>query len=756
MIGKKVPNPDKSAAKSVRIMALARYMHTPETERATEKCLYWGARGFLTDALDTQAAEMIALAEDARRSVDPIAHYVLSWREGEHPSNAQVEEAMDLLVDEMEVRRHQMMYALHGDTDNVHVHIMLNRTDPDTGKVVKINRGFDRRALYRVCARIEHAQGWQRERNAPFRVNAAGEVEDVGRSAAQGASRPTQRQVDTEHRRGEASAARLAIERAGPLIEATRSWRELHASLAERGMRYARTGSGAVIAVGSVYVKASTVSRQASLARLQARFGPYEGAELAARPRVETTTAPGRTPTGAPRAGAADPMKAPALIEAARSWRELHHALAAQGLRYERKGSGARIVAGATHEERSMKASAVSRGVALRRLEARFGPYEAASEQGTESVEKSIVDMPLCDTYLAARAQHHAAQHAAWLACEAEREEEERALAKRQRKEREAMFRQREWHGRLRELQALRALYAAEHAQEKARLRAQRRDREKALRARQFPFPEYAQWVDHPALAALWRERAEQHPALESASPRADTAAPGKAYDIRDYEARTVGHWVLYATAAQHARGDVAFVDRGKRITLHDRDDPEAASLAAMQLAAAKWGRFRVRGSQEHKRRSARLAAEHGFELVNPELQDLIETHRREIDQRREEPRYGSEAAGLAREIRRIGEAHGTVRLVFDPPPGAGDAKAPRRITAVDGAGARHALGQHDVDTVARAKACVKGQAPRPSLTARLEARRARLARAAVAQATPSPAPQPSTAHRSSGRGIGD
>ena len=54
--------------------------------------------------------------------------------------------------------------------------------------------------------------------------------------------------------------------------------------------------------------------------------------------------------------------------------------------------------------------------------------------------------------------------------------------------------------------------------------------------------------------------------------------------------------------------------------------------LAALQLASAKWGRVVVRGSAEFKRESARLAAIHGIEIVNPELQDAIRACRREIE----------------------------------------------------------------------------------------------------------------------------
>ena len=507
-------------------------------------------------------------------------------------------------------------------------------------------------------------------------------------------------------------------------------------------MRYVRRGSGAVIGVGEVFVKASTVSRRATFARLEKRLGPYEALAHDRTPEQGT-----RHSAQAPEP-AAHPSEAKPLVEAARSWQDLHRALGQRGLRYVRKGSGALVIADGP-EGASMKASAVARSAALRQLERRLGPYEATgAEEGP--AEKQ---MPRWADYAAERADHEAARHAAWVAFEAEREEEERALAERQREEREVLFHKRSWEGLLRALYLQRSLLAAQHAEEKAALEDKRRRERAALLARYPPWPDYPRWVRDPALAALWRERTHAPPSLEPES--APQAATGQAHDIRDYEARTAGHWVLYATRAQHARGDVAFVDHGTRITLHARDDREAATLAAMQLASAKWGRFRVRGSEDFKRRSARLAAEHGFELVNPELQDLVKEHRRDIDQRREEERYGLEAARLARAIRGIGETHGTARLVFDPPPGVGDPNAPRRITAVDGAGARHELGRHDVDTVALAKACARGQAPRPSLASRLETRRARPPRAR-SQTAPSAVPQPSAPQRRPGRGIGD
>lgn len=86
MIIKKVKNPKKSTSKSERIRRLLRYVASPEKTDTSEKCIYFRARGFLTDLLNSQIAEMIALATEAARSADTVNHYVLSWKRGESPT----------------------------------------------------------------------------------------------------------------------------------------------------------------------------------------------------------------------------------------------------------------------------------------------------------------------------------------------------------------------------------------------------------------------------------------------------------------------------------------------------------------------------------------------------------------------------------------------------------------------------------------------------------------------------------------------
>ncbi|KXV68476.1 hypothetical protein AD952_14630, partial [Acetobacter cerevisiae] len=67
-------------------------LYVAQAEKS-EKCLYFGARGFLTDLLESQIAEMIALASDSVRSADTVNHYVLSWKHRESPTTEQVDDA---------------------------------------------------------------------------------------------------------------------------------------------------------------------------------------------------------------------------------------------------------------------------------------------------------------------------------------------------------------------------------------------------------------------------------------------------------------------------------------------------------------------------------------------------------------------------------------------------------------------------------------------------------------------------------------
>ena len=75
-----------------------------------------------------------------------------------------------------------------------------------------------------------------------------------------------------------------------------------------------------------------------------------------------------------------------------------------------------------------------------------------------------------------------------------------------------------------------------------------------------------------------------------------------------------------------------AFVDKGREIDIFDWRNRECV-LAALQLAAQKWGSFRVTGNDEYKAMCVQLAVEHGFRISNPELDESIQQERQRTRQ---------------------------------------------------------------------------------------------------------------------------
>ena len=541
MIGKKIRNPRKSSSKASRIGGLVRYFTSPEIRNAQEKCVYHNALGFLTTDVNGQIAEMTALASESVRSADPVNHYVLSWREGEQPSFEQVDEAARLFLDELGLQDHQVIYAMHQDTDNLHLHIAVNRVHPETLKCVEINKGFDREAVQRAIARIEHAQGWQPEKGSRYVVLEDGEVARKGEREPRKAPRQPAR--DYEQRTGERSAERIAMEDAAPIIRSAQSWQGLHQSLAEIGMRYEKKGSGALIFVGEVPVKASSADRSASLSALQKRLGPYEPPQ------------------------------------------------------------------------------------AIRKV----------AERAPEPVQEAR-PMAGWNDYARARKAHYAEKREAVEALRRKHEQERIELARRQ-KQRRAEDLGGSWRGKGVALNALRSVIAFEQAAEKAALRERQQQERTTVRKRYPPYPDFEQWQRqqrHPERAEQWRYRESTEP--EAGTVRGTVDEPARPRDIRAFTAEIHADQVHYTRSDRAAGGGgVSFVDRGRQIDIYDWRDPESLT-AALQLSAQKWPQgFVVMGSDEYKEAVVRLAAEQGFRVTNPELQERIQQERQRLQRERAE-----------------------------------------------------------------------------------------------------------------------
>ena len=92
-----------------------------------------------------------------RKLEKPVYHYSLSWEKDERPGREDMRRAADETLKALGLERHQALIVAHTDKAHPHVHVVVNRVDPETGKAA--SRGNDRLKLSRWAERWEREHG---------------------------------------------------------------------------------------------------------------------------------------------------------------------------------------------------------------------------------------------------------------------------------------------------------------------------------------------------------------------------------------------------------------------------------------------------------------------------------------------------------------------------------------------------------------------------------------------------------------------
>jgi DNA replication protein DnaC len=151
MIAKRVPMPEGGGRGFVGLQEYIEQAH---------KASHIFSQNITT--LDTAAEQMKAVAKMNRRTQDPLYHLILSWPEFEKPTPEQVEEAVQAQIKALGFDGHQYIAAIHTDTPDIHVHVMINRVHPETFRAHHPKGDFF--TLDRTCREIELKQGWTHDR----------------------------------------------------------------------------------------------------------------------------------------------------------------------------------------------------------------------------------------------------------------------------------------------------------------------------------------------------------------------------------------------------------------------------------------------------------------------------------------------------------------------------------------------------------------------------------------------------------------
>jgi len=191
---------------------------------------------------------------------DKTYHVVFSF----HPNDRQLadrelEDVVRRTVAAVGLQEHQYIAARHSDQEHEHVHIAVNKIHPVT---LKIHHPFRDIPLFKVLAgELEKELGLHQVDRSVRRLD-------------------SDRSRDYESARGVQSFSRWARSRIGEKVDldSVSDWNELHARLAEHGVRVVERGNGLAMVDATrrdLACKASSLGRHWSKQRLCERFGNF-------------------------------------------------------------------------------------------------------------------------------------------------------------------------------------------------------------------------------------------------------------------------------------------------------------------------------------------------------------------------------------------------------------------------------------------------------------------------------------------------
>jgi hypothetical protein len=251
-----------------------------------DKCIAVRTHGVCD--ISTATMEMNAIAFQNTRYKDPAYHFILAWPEHEIPSSDSIFDAAEHAIRSLGMGDHQYVLAIHGNTDNIHCHIAVNRIHPKTFKSHNIEWAF--KTLHMAARESEIKHGWSHDNGIyVVETDADGKKtivinEELAHVATLDNRSPTlppwhdPESLDS-WLRGKVSRE---LKRALPQMA---GWNGLHAWLSQYGISLIDTGGGgmrlSVTSTATGEISEVPVSKGLRILKrkdLETRWGPYTSA----------------------------------------------------------------------------------------------------------------------------------------------------------------------------------------------------------------------------------------------------------------------------------------------------------------------------------------------------------------------------------------------------------------------------------------------------------------------------------------------
>ena len=144
-----------SSGKSFR--ALAAYLANGRSGEEQERVAWTASRNLPTEDPELAATFMRATAARSDRVENPVYHVALSFDPNDPVDRAAMERVADRVLDRLGLAEHQTIIVAHRDRAHAHLHLLVNRVHPETGKAWE--RWKDRPLIQEVLREEERTLG---------------------------------------------------------------------------------------------------------------------------------------------------------------------------------------------------------------------------------------------------------------------------------------------------------------------------------------------------------------------------------------------------------------------------------------------------------------------------------------------------------------------------------------------------------------------------------------------------------------------
>ena len=247
-------------------------MSSPESRG--ERVLWVDERGLGTTDPEQAARIMAITAERSQRVRQPALHFIVAFdpkdaRRGRVDAESMREIAGEL-TEKLGLTDHQMLIYAHGDRKHPHLHFLVNRVHPETGRAWS-QRNIGLR-LTTLCREIAEERGLNalkersRDQERGRDTDRTGPVSDGEYRTAQREGREPKAPFD----RNALAELRTSL---APAFREETSWAGLSGRLAAQGLYLRAKGQGLIVTDGRAYAKLSQLGKTVRLKELEARFG---------------------------------------------------------------------------------------------------------------------------------------------------------------------------------------------------------------------------------------------------------------------------------------------------------------------------------------------------------------------------------------------------------------------------------------------------------------------------------------------------